>query len=136
MTLGVALSVTAVTLLGALVGNRFGLVAAVGRVGPLVVACVAGSVLVRWGFHARWFQPFGLGTPIIAAIPVSMFLWLLCRFILYERHKENIPFAGTLIEHFTRVRENSRPVTLAEVEARPLPERFRDSLAWLLTPYL
>jgi hypothetical protein len=98
MILGVALSVTAVTLLGALVGNRFGLVAAVGRVGPLVVACVAGSVLVGWGFQARWFQPFGLGTPIIAAIPVSVFLWLLCRFILYERHKERIPFAGTLID--------------------------------------
>ena len=45
--------------------------------------------------------------------------------------------AGALgAAHFREVRRRSREVTLEEVDARPFPERFRDSLAWLFQPYL
>lgn len=42
----------------------------------------------------------------------------------------------TLTVHFERLRDCSRPVSLREVDARPLAERLRDGLAWLLSPYL
>ena len=45
-------------------------------------------------------------------------------------------FARTLDRHFAAVRQRSHEVTLAEVDGRSLPVRFRDGLAWLLTPYL
>jgi cardiolipin synthase len=45
-------------------------------------------------------------------------------------------FVRELEEHAEACRERSREVTLAEVDGRSLPERFRDSLAWLFTPYL
>lgn len=44
--------------------------------------------------------------------------------------------AGRLAEHVEQVRRRSRRVTLEEVDARPFPERVRDSLAWLLSPYM
>jgi hypothetical protein len=30
----------------------------------------------------------------------------------------------------------SSEITLEEVDSRPLPNRIRDAIAWLLTPYL
>jgi cardiolipin synthase len=45
-------------------------------------------------------------------------------------------FASIIDRHFEAVRERSRQITLEQVDARPLPVRVRDSLAWLLTPYL
>lgn len=45
-------------------------------------------------------------------------------------------FAAVIHDHFDAVRDRSREVTLEEVDSRPLPIRLRDSLAWLLTPYL
>lgn len=38
--------------------------------------------------------------------------------------------------HFEAVRARSRAVTLEEVDGRPLPERLRDAVAWLFSPYL
>ncbi len=44
---------------------------------------------------------------------------------------------GTTLEtHFTEVVAKSRSVLLAEVDGRPMPARFRDSIAWLFSPYL
>ena len=45
-------------------------------------------------------------------------------------------FAGTVDSHVAAVRGLSREITLDEVDARPLPVRIRDSMAWLLSPYL
>ncbi len=41
-----------------------------------------------------------------------------------------------LVDHCLRVRQNSREVTLKEVDERSLFQRVRDSLAWLFSPYL
>jgi cardiolipin synthase len=45
-------------------------------------------------------------------------------------------FAATIDEHFQTVRGRSQEITQGEIDARPVPVRFRDALAWLLTPYL
>ena len=45
-------------------------------------------------------------------------------------------FASRIAAQIDRYLEGSRPVTLEEVDGRPLPERVRDSLAWLASPYL
>ncbi len=45
-------------------------------------------------------------------------------------------FAQTLAAHFNGVRAHSRPVALAEIEARSLPARLRDAAFWLFSPYL
>lgn len=45
-------------------------------------------------------------------------------------------FAGQLIDYFDRAAQAGREVTLAEVDNRSLPVRFRDSVCWLFTPYL
>lgn len=44
--------------------------------------------------------------------------------------------AQTLVEHCLAACANSRQVTLAEVDNRSWPVRFRDSIAWLFSPYL
>jgi cardiolipin synthase len=44
--------------------------------------------------------------------------------------------ASTLREFVDRKRSGSRPITLAEVDGRPLPIRLRDGIARLATPYL
>ncbi|HEX6995073.1 MAG TPA: phospholipase D-like domain-containing protein [Gammaproteobacteria bacterium] len=41
-----------------------------------------------------------------------------------------------LAAHFDECRARSTPVTLRDVDGRPLPERIRDGAAWLFTPYL
>ena len=45
-------------------------------------------------------------------------------------------FARLAADHIESVRAASREVTLEEVDGRRFPERLRDSLAWLFTPYL
>lgn len=44
--------------------------------------------------------------------------------------------AANLSEHFDAALRRSSAVTLADVDGRALPERFRDGAAWLLSPYL
>lgn len=41
-----------------------------------------------------------------------------------------------LSEHFRGALAHARPVTLQELNGRNLPERFRDALFWLFSPYL
>jgi cardiolipin synthase len=41
-----------------------------------------------------------------------------------------------LSRHFDEVLAHSRPVTLQELQGRPLGERFRDAFFWLFSPYL
>lgn len=43
---------------------------------------------------------------------------------------------GLLEGEFTATIARSREVTLAEVDGRPLPERVRDGLAKLFSPYM
>ncbi len=45
-------------------------------------------------------------------------------------------FAARMIEHCRAAAARSRPVSLAELDARSLPVRIRDALAWLASPYL
>ncbi|MBN2515583.1 MAG: cardiolipin synthase [Deltaproteobacteria bacterium] len=46
------------------------------------------------------------------------------------------PLVETLTAHVESVIQRSQPVTLEDLDGRPLPVRLRDSLAWLLSPYL
>jgi cardiolipin synthase len=46
------------------------------------------------------------------------------------------PLAKILTEHMESVIQRSQPVMLEDLDDRPLPVRVRDSLAWLLSPYL
>jgi len=46
------------------------------------------------------------------------------------------PLAEYLTEHVEAVIQRSRVVTLEDMDNRSLPVRLRDSLAWLLSPYL
>ncbi len=45
-------------------------------------------------------------------------------------------FAGLVAAHFDTVKNTSREALLEEVDSRSFRVRLRDSLAWLLTPYL
>ncbi|TVS13688.1 MAG: cardiolipin synthase [Wenzhouxiangella sp.] len=45
-------------------------------------------------------------------------------------------FAEPLIRYIDEAAGRGRRVTLEEVDGRPLPERLRDSLCWLFSPYL
>jgi cardiolipin synthase len=42
----------------------------------------------------------------------------------------------TLTKHFDEIVSRSHQTTLAEVDGRSYPVRFRDSIAWLFSPYL
>ena len=46
------------------------------------------------------------------------------------------PLAESLTAHVESVIQRSQLVTLEDLDGRPLPVRLRDSLAWLLSPYL
>jgi cardiolipin synthase len=50
---------------------------------------------------------------------------------VYDRN-----FTEELCRYFQGVRTRSRPVTLQDVDGRPLPTRVLDGLAWLFSPYL
>ncbi len=50
---------------------------------------------------------------------------------IYDRR-----FTADLGRHFDAVRARSRPVSLTELDARPLPVKIRDALAKLFSPYL
>ncbi|NDY95961.1 phospholipase D-like domain-containing protein [Wenzhouxiangella limi] len=45
-------------------------------------------------------------------------------------------FARDLAEQVEAAADRGREVTLTEVDGRPLPQRLRDSLSWLFSPYL
>jgi len=45
-------------------------------------------------------------------------------------------FGGIIAAHFNTIKERSRKVSLEEVDGRKFLARIRDSLAWLLSPYL
>ena len=45
-------------------------------------------------------------------------------------------FGARMASHVESAREASHRVSLEELDARPLPARVRDALAWLFTPYL
>ena len=44
--------------------------------------------------------------------------------------------AADLEGHCDRIAARSRPVTQGEVDERPLPQRLRDAVCWLFSPYL
>jgi len=44
--------------------------------------------------------------------------------------------ASLLAAYVEEVKDRSRPLLLQEVDGRPLPEKLRDAVAWLLSPYL
>ncbi|MEM9292730.1 MAG: phospholipase D-like domain-containing protein [Acidobacteriota bacterium] len=46
------------------------------------------------------------------------------------------PTVETLDRHIDAAAQQGEPVTLAEVDGRPWPQRLRDSLCWLFSPYL
>ena len=46
------------------------------------------------------------------------------------------PFAEGLCRHFQGVRARSQPITLEDVDRRPLITRVLDGVAWLFSPYL
>ncbi len=45
-------------------------------------------------------------------------------------------FSRRVVAHIEAVRQTSREITLEEVDGRSFPERLRDSVAWLFSPYL
>jgi cardiolipin synthase len=45
-------------------------------------------------------------------------------------------FAAELTGDVRAMLAESRPVTLAELDGRPVPARLRDAFFWLFTPYL
>jgi cardiolipin synthase len=45
-------------------------------------------------------------------------------------------FGRTVTEEVRRLIADSAPVTLRELDNRPLPARVRDAICWLFTPYL
>jgi cardiolipin synthase len=46
------------------------------------------------------------------------------------------PLAEQLTVHVEEVIKRSQIVTLEDMDGRPLPVKLRDSMAWLLSPYL
>ena len=53
--------------------------------------------------------------------------------VVLEAYEEEL--GRQMSEHIQSTIAVSREVTLREVDSRPLPERFRDSLCWLFSPY-
>jgi cardiolipin synthase len=45
-------------------------------------------------------------------------------------------FAAQLAEHFTAAKGRSQELSVADLDARSLPVKTRDALAWLFSPYL
>ncbi len=45
-------------------------------------------------------------------------------------------FAATLGNHFEMIKEKSKPITVKEMDGRPLPVKLRDAAARLFSPYL
>jgi cardiolipin synthase len=48
----------------------------------------------------------------------------------------NKSFVEKLIGYFENIRQLSSPVSLKEIDSRPLPLKIRDALAWIFYPYL
>ena len=53
--------------------------------------------------------------------------------VVLEIYEEEL--GQSMSRHVRSTIAESRKVTLSEVDGRPLPERFRDSLCWLFSPY-
>ena len=110
---------------------------------------------VHWASQAHWWQVLERGCRLWFSPPPfdhsKLFLvddaWALIGSTNWDPRSLRLNFefnvecydpalAGRLAAWFETRRRAARPVTLAEVDARPLPVRLRDGLARLLTPYL
>jgi cardiolipin synthase len=111
--------------------------------------------MVHWASQAHWWQVLERGCRLWLTPPPfdhsKLFLvddaWALIGSTNWDPRSLRLNFefnvecydpalAGRLAAWFETRRRAARPVTLAEVDARPLPIRLRDGLARLLTPYL
>ncbi|QSV46782.1 cardiolipin synthase [Geobacter benzoatilyticus] len=83
--------------------------------------------------HTKLFIVDGLWSLIGSANldPRSLRLNFELNLEVYDRE-----FSGTLAKHVAGVLGRSREVTLAEMDSRPLPEKLRDGVAKLFSPYL
>jgi len=83
--------------------------------------------------HAKLFQVDGVWSLIGTANldPRSLRLNFEVNMEVYDEG-----FGRRLEEEFDRAVAESSEMTLAEIDARPLPERVRDSIAKLFSPYL
>ncbi|GLI38083.1 cardiolipin synthase [Geobacter hydrogenophilus] len=83
--------------------------------------------------HTKLFIVDGLWSLIGSANldPRSLRLNFELNLEIYDRE-----FAGTLTKHVAGVLARSREVSLEQMDSRPLPERLRDGVAKLFSPYL
>ncbi len=110
---------------------------------------------VLWASRAMWWQVLQPGCRIWLTAPpfdhTKLMLvdgcWVLVGSANWDARSLRLNFEFNLecydaalaqrLEHLVeRRRQGARPVTLADVDSRPLPARLRDGLARLLTPYL
>lgn len=110
---------------------------------------------VHWASQAHWWQVLERGCRLWLSPPPfdhsKLFIvddcWALIGSTNWDPRSLRLNFefnvecydsalAMRLAMWFEERRRAARPVTLAEVDARPLPIRLRDGLARLLTPYL
>ncbi len=110
---------------------------------------------VHWASQAHWWQVLERGCRLWLSPPPfdhsKLFVvddcWALIGSTNWDPRSLRLNFeynvecydptlAGQLAAWFDARRRAARPVSLAEVDARPLPIRLRDGLARLLTPYL
>lgn len=110
---------------------------------------------VHWASQAHWWQVLERGCRLWLSPPPfdhsKLFLvddaWALVGSTNWDPRSLRLNFefnleaydpalAGRLAAWFDARRQQARPVTLAEVDARPTAVRLRDGLARLLTPYL
>ena len=110
---------------------------------------------VQWASTAQWWQVLERGCRIWLSPPpfdhTKIFVvddcWALVGSTNWDPRSLRLNFefniecydpalAEALAARFDELRQQSRPVTLAEVDARSLPVRLRDGTARLLTPFL
>ena len=110
---------------------------------------------VQWASTAQWWQVLERGCRIWLSPPpfdhTKIFVvddcWALVGSTNWDPRSLRLNFefnlecydsalAQKLAARFDELRQQSRPVTLAEVDARSLPVRLRDGTARLLTPFL
>lgn len=110
---------------------------------------------VQWASRAHWWQVLERGCRLWLTPPPfdhsKLFLvddcWALVGSTNWDPRSLRLNFefnvecydpalARTLARWFKERRRGARPVTLAEMDARSLPVRFRDGVARLLTPFL
>ena len=110
---------------------------------------------VHWASQAHWWQVLERGCRLWLSPPPfdhsKLFVvddcWVLLGSTNWDPRSLRLNFefnvecydpalARTLADWFEHRRRTARPMTLAEVDARSLPVRFRDGVARLLTPFL